>query len=219
MQAMVDSVRFDGAAGQSEDIPETEAEAFDYEHSETGVSFTVPAGWTEVPTPPGVGNPGTVKATFIHGKGVEPAILFSCRDLMDKLPDALKQLDRAMVNQDVISLDLIFGDPGPFEINRKATETIGGREFYVVEYTEPTNQAVETDVICIQNGYEYSFEFSGNADSPFYADFLSLIESAEFPDAETAAALAGDPADDAGDAEEEPEEPDEDEPLSEELSV
>ena len=184
-EELVGSIRFDETAA-SEPV-----EASRYEHSETGVSFTVPADWIEVSTPPGVGTPNTVKATFIHRKDGTSTIFYSCQDLMDKLPGAAtKLLDRASVNQDTISMDLILGDPGAYEFNRKATETIGGKEFYVVEYTEPTTQIVETDVIHIENGYEYSFEFSGTADDPRYADFLSLVESAEFPDTETATALA-----------------------------
>ena len=192
---MVDSIRFDETY-----VPDVTFPSFPYTDSETGVSFTVPEDWVDAKESNQKyyteEQEKVIKANFACAKAPDLGILYSCYDVMEEMPGLFKLVgDRSMIDQEVVELEDII-ETIPFDVRKSSTETIGGREFYVLEVagTSELNGVkmdfVETDVIRVQNGFEYAFSFSGTADDPRYADFLSLVESAEFPDTETATALA-----------------------------
>ena len=222
MQAMVDSVRFDGAAGQSENIPEAEAEAdaaagaeeialyasFDFEDDEHGVRFTVPEGWAEIPAEY-LGVDGVV-AAFSSAENHDAAIYYEWNDLLTAVPELSEMLggipgfDRIDLNQDSFNIDdIASGIPG--DVTDTRVETFGDREYYVFDINHENN-ARETLAVRIENGYAYNFGFvriDGADCDAQYPDFVALVKSAELPEAEASAPLIAP----AGEEPEQPEDP------------
>ena len=116
----------------------------------------------------------------------------------------IDELAEAMSGQNFIFLP-------NYSIKKYHSETIGGREFYFYEWERPlsildvdlsnggfdpfgdSEEAARlretshyTEAIRIENGYLYDFEFLGTPENPCYQDFLTLLESAEFPAFEAA---------------------------------
>ncbi len=187
------SVRFDDEAAAAA------AEPFEYTDSETGVRFVVPAGWVEVRVDQSLYNEDqqkAVKATFTCTKDPNLAIVYACADVMEEMPGLFKMFaDRSMIDMEAVSLDDLT-KALPYEVRSAETRNIAGRDFYVLEVSGTADVAgsdvafVETDVIRIENGYEYTFQFGGTADNPRYPEFLTLVENAEFPKAESPEAEA-----------------------------
>ena len=197
---LIDSVRFDDAPPP--------AEPFEYLDSETGVRFVVPAGWVEVLVDQSNFNADqqkAVRATFSCTAQPNLAIVYACTDVMEQMPGLFKMFaDRSMIDMEAISLDDLV-EALPYEVRSAETQNIAGRDFYVLEVSGTTSVAgtavdfTETDVIRIENGYEYTFQFAGTADDPRYPEFLTLVENAEFPkveapEAEAAPEAAEEPA-------------------------
>ena len=206
MQAMVDSIRFDGAAVQSGDIPGAGADAvagaeevalfasFDYEDDEHGVRFTVPEGWAEIPAED-LGVDG-VLAAFSSAENHDAAIYYEWNDVLAAVPelselvDNTPGFDRIDVNQDSLNIDdIASGIPG--DVTDTRVETIGDREFFVFDISYENNSS-ETLAIHIEDGYAYSFGFvriDGADCDAQYPDFVALVKSAELPEAEAPAPL------------------------------
>ena len=188
-KGLIDSVRFDDAPPP--------AEPFEYLDSDTGVRFVVPAGWVEVLVDQSYFNADqqkAVKATFSCTEQPNLAIVYACTDVMEQMPGLFKMFaDRSMIDMEAVSLDDLV-EALPYEVRSAETQNIAGRDFYVLEVSGTTEVAgtavdfTETDVIRIENGYEYTFQFAGTADDPRYPEFLTLVENAEFPKAEAAEA-------------------------------
>lgn len=187
---IVDSVSFDSGT----DAP---AEPFEYLDSETGVRFVVPAGWVQVLVDQSYFNADqqkAIKATFSCTEQPNLAIVYACTDVMEQMPGLFKMFaDRSMIDMEAVSLDDLV-EALPYEVGSAETQNIAGRDFYVLEVSGTTDVAgtavdfTETDVIRIENGYEYTFQFAGTADDPRYPEFLTMVENAEFPKVEAAEA-------------------------------
>ena len=186
---LIDSVRFDDAPPP--------AEPFEYLDSETGVRFVVPAGWVEVSMIPELYTEEQkqwIRAIFGNAEPPVMSIIYGRGDLMEEMPELFKMFaDRSMIDMEAVSLDDLV-EALPYEVRSAETQNIAGRDFYVLEVSGTTEVAgtavdfTETDVIRIENGYEYTFQFAGTADDPRYPEFLTLVENAEFPKAEAAEA-------------------------------
>lgn len=182
---LIDSVRFDDEAAAA-------AQPFEYTDSETGVRFVVPAGWVEVSMIPELYTEAQrqwIRAIFGNAGPPVMSIIYGRIDLMEEM-DLFKMFaDRSMVDMEAVSLDDLAAAQ-PYEVRRAETQNIAGRDFYVLEVSGTTSVAgmdtdfTETDVIRIENGYEYIFVFAGTADEPRYPEFLTLVENAEFPKVE-----------------------------------
>lgn len=187
---LIDSVRFDDAPPP--------AEPFEYLDSETGVRFVVPAGWVEVSMIPELYTEEQkqwIRAIFGNAEPPVMSIIYGRGDLMEEMPELFKMFaDRSMIDMEAVSLDDLV-EALPYEVRSAETQNIAGRDFYVLEVSGTTSVAgmdvdfTETDVIRIENGYEYIFVFAGTADDPRYPEFLTLVENAEFPKAEAAEAV------------------------------
>ena len=183
--AIITSLRFGADPG-----PVQESTVF--RDSVTGASFTVPADWITVELDggdyfDGEHPPLTFAGFFCPDNAVE--VQYVCYDLMEQLPDLIgKLLPRERVDQEHVSIEAIKRSI-PYDVQSAQTQTIGGRDFYILEIagtaeTDGVEKAFTvTDAMYIQNGYEYSFKFSDTADHPRYAEFLSMLETAEFPEA------------------------------------
>ena len=167
------------------------AEPTEFRDSATGASFTVPAGWVTVEPDSGdyydAEHPPLTFAGFLCSDNAAD-VQYVCIDLMEQLPDLIgKLLPRDRVDQEHVSIEVIKKSI-PYDVRSAQTQTVGGREYYILEIAGTAEaDGVEeaftvTDAFFIRDGYEYRFQFSGTADHPSYADFLSMLETADFPE-------------------------------------
>ena len=181
-ERIINTLRFD---------PDPEAEpvqgSTEFRDNVSGASFTVPEGWTPVGVNIDVEsvtkNPSLSDSVFIRSDD-ESHMEYQCVDMMQVLPDLLDRLiPREMIDQEHIYIDVVKKWIG--HVRSAKTQTIGGRDYYVLEHEEKDELWGEyeaTSVVFIQNGCAYLLRFSGTADHPRYADFLSVVETAEFPE-------------------------------------
>jgi hypothetical protein len=68
-----------------------------------------------------------------------------------------------------------------------STVTYGGKEYYQFDYTETTSQdglefvTQEKYLFHIENGFMYSYIFSGTSRNMLWGDFEALVSSAQYP--------------------------------------
>ena len=181
-ERIINTLRFD---------PDPDAEpvqgSTEFRDNVSGAGFTVPEGWTpvgvNVDAKSFTGHPSLSDSYFIRSDD-ETYMEYQCVDMMAWLPNLFdKLLPREEIDQDDIYIDVVKRWIG--HVRSAKTQTIGGRDYYVLEHEEKDELWGEyeaTSVVFIQNGCAYLLRFSGTADHPRYADFLSVVETAEFPE-------------------------------------
>lgn len=159
--------------------------AFLYTDKETGVTFTVPAGWN--------------KAAFSEQRDYletmfesteEPGLIitYSSIDLWSELPAS----ERAGYSKSDFSSDLFTKQDiaDMFGTSKYLVDDItydGVHYFKIATTAEKEEMGLKvtvtmTQLFRVENGRGYFFQFAGDESSPYYSDFVSLIKSAKFPE-------------------------------------
>lgn len=175
LRQAVDSIRFDHvpAAEADADTP-----AFSYTHSDSGVSFTVPANWSSSPEEEA---DDIFDAKFVYKQDPLTQILFAAVDLGTWNAE----------NDDLLSEDFTMEDLAA-ELGCKPEEmsriTFGGREYYAAETTiQKTLYGFEltlpyTMLLRLEGSTCYGFVLMGaDRNSSCYRDFTALMESVCYP--------------------------------------
>ncbi len=182
IKEIVDTIHFDTEL-QLLDTP-APTEAFTYTDSGSGVSFTVPANWTEEPM---TEEREYIDAKFISILDPGMCMIFTSQDLWSLLTDAEKQqYSRSEADNSLFTKADVAAIYGCQESDVSMV-TFSDREYFYTE-VETTGSSYGftvsipmTYLVRCENGYMYIFQFSGTRDSEYYGDFKDLMNSVVFP--------------------------------------
>lgn len=181
---ILDSITF-GDPPRTSTIPETEA--FEYRESQSGVTFTVPANWSETPLE---NTRQILKAKFTSNVEGD-TIMYGFMDLWnsgwsaeDKQGHERSEIDNSFLSDVEIAVYLGVDPKDVSEV------TYGGYDYFKINtdtselFYEGSGVAMDmTQLVRIENGYMYCFYFSGNSwNNSNYADFEALLETVEYPE-------------------------------------
>ena len=190
MQRIIDSICFDAE-------PVVETPAFLYEDSESGVSFTVPANWTEKPLDSDeyadiredIEKYGFT--AFVSNFDRTCVIGYSCTDAWSLLPEEEKsKYSRAECDNSLFSYGREIVDPAE---DKLPLVTYGGKEYFQIPMQKSASRFGHNvpidgiELLRVENGYEYLFLFLGSCDDVYYEDFEILLNSVQYPEVAPAA--------------------------------
>lgn len=181
---ILDSITFTEPL-QAPAIPETEA--FKYRESQSGVTFTVPANWSETPLE---NTRKILKAKFTSNVDGD-TIMYGFMDLWnsgwsaeDKQGHERSEIDNSFLSDLEIAVYLGVEPKDVSKVN------YGGYDYFKIN-TNTSKLLYEsfgvtidmTQLVRIENGYMYCFYFSGNSwNNSNYADFEALLETVKYPE-------------------------------------
>ncbi len=189
LQAVVDSIQFDKAPPATE--PAEQTDAFVYTDSDSGVSFTVPENWKQ--------SDFTEEREFIDVKFASTqdegcTMIYGSTDMWSQTPLAGRiGTTRSDLNNS------LFTKADVAEIYNTTADkitmvTYNGTSYFKCEMEQQTEaygmgiSIPMTVLVHIENGWMYTFQFSGKSDHGRYADFESLLRSVRYPAAPQEAA-------------------------------
>ena len=182
LQSIVSTIHFEKDPFLTESAPDTEA--FVYKDKNTGSEFTVPANWTQESL--------SQKREFLDVKFTsdnEPGIciLYGSMDMWTAMPVSEKKgLSRSDINNSIFTLDE-FAETMNVVKSKVSTVSYGDKEYY--RYVNKTTSSMYginfevtmTYLMRIENGYAYTFQFSGDSKNVYYKDFETLLGSVKYP--------------------------------------
>lgn len=193
LKSIVDTVHFDKEPLLPESGPDTQS--FVYKDKDSGMEFTVPANWTQKELSK---EREYLDVMFASNKEPGLSILYGSTDMWTQMSSSEKKgLSRSDINNSVFTAAELAETMG-IEKSSVSTVTYGGEEYYkytVVNSSSSYGIDLDVEMTCLmrfENGYAYTFQFSGNSKNAYYKDFESLLSSAKYP-ASSAGAIS-DPA-------------------------
>ncbi len=185
MKTIVDSVKYDNASPDLDDGEDTDA--FVYTDSESGVEFTVPANWKQDEFTEDM---EYLTAKFASTKEDGCIIIFSGMDAWVELPTIEKiGLSREDVDNSIFTKADVAQMYNTTE-DDVLMVTYNGVEYYKCEITT-TKEAyglsfdiTMTQLLLVDNGWMYAFQFNGTEDHKLYSDFEELVRSVQYPSGE-----------------------------------
>lgn len=175
IKAVVDSVRFGEEAMAAVDPGE-------YTDLETGLSFTLPEGWSQGDMLPGH---SILKAKFVSDQAV---IMYGNMDGWSAMSDSERiGLERGDIDQSFLTAEDIADIYG-LDASEVSTATYGGREYYVASTNLGSPMGVNlgeffegTVLLRVENGYLFQFYCDGKPTDPQFKDMEAILNSARYP--------------------------------------
>ena len=182
LRTIIGTVHFDKDPMLPEAV--TETAAFLYKDKETGSEFTVPANWSQESLSQ---DREFLDVKFTSNKEPGLSILYGGSDIWAEMSSSEKKgLSRSDINNSLFTFDDIAETMGVAK-SKISTVSFGGKEYYKYEVTSTSSTYginIEVTMTClmrIENGYAYTFQFSGDSKNSYYKDFESLVSSANYP--------------------------------------
>lgn len=178
IKAVVDGVKFDKAPPAAK--LEEETDAFSFADADSGVTFTVPENWKQEEL---TEDKKYIDAKFVSVKEPGCLIMFGSTDLWAKINEAEKKnYARSDMNNSFFTKANIAGMFGLKE-DDVTVETYNGIQYYMCEYTASVSAGFSvktTQLIYIDNGWMYVYQFGGKSTHKLFADFETLMNSVEY---------------------------------------
>lgn len=167
--------------------PKGETDISIYKDYETGLTFMVPSGWSEVKF---VAAEEGKKVKYRIGTE-DVWVLYESGDYWDLIVDAvgsdnLYGFTRKDVDNGILSEEMIAGMLG-CSVNDITRETIDGQEYYCMRNSQTVSSgSVSVDTqdkvyICMRDAYLYWFQISGRGISKFEDQFNRFMKTIEYP--------------------------------------
>lgn len=182
LKSIVSTVHFD----KSPMLPETVAEtnSFVYKDKETGCEFTVPANWSQESLSQ---DREFLDVKFTSNKDQGLSILYGSSDIWAEMSSSeRKGLSRSDVNGSMFSSEE-WAEIMGVDQSKVSTVSYGGKEYYKYVLTSTSSTYginIDVTMTClmrIENGYAYTFQFSGDSKNAYHKDFESLVGSVKYP--------------------------------------
>lgn len=182
LQSVVDSAVFrkQSAGGSTSETSKT----FDYKDSKTGLKFTVPAGWKEEPLSK---KRETIDVKFVSEGAAFAEIMYGSIDMWSSIPESDRAgMNRSDVNNTLFSLEDISVMMGSYSsgtttisYNDITTVTYNGSEYFCLKANTSSSGITipMTQLMKIDNGYIYLFQYYGDRTGENYNGFESLLKS------------------------------------------
>lgn len=188
-QRMVDSIDFWTLEPAAEEGRSTQA--FLYTDAESGVSFTVPANWTQEP----MNKPRKyLDAKFVSNSG-DGYILYTHENLYgsEEAQSLREQAEEyGLSREDIVDI-LALSKADAVEMfgveeSEVTIATYGGKEYFsALTTTSETAYGLDvlvrmTNLVRYENGHLYMFSFGGDAAGPRFKEFEALMSSVKYPE-------------------------------------
>lgn len=159
-------------------------EAFVYKDKFTGVEFSVPANWTQEALSQ---EREFLDVKFTSDKDAGASIFYGSTDIWAQMSSSDRAgFSRSDMNNSIFTLDEIAEAMGVTQ-SKVSKVTYGGSEYF--EYVQETASSFHgidykttmTGLMRFENGYAYTFQFSGDKSTIRYKDFEALLASVTYP--------------------------------------
>ena len=181
-KSIVDSAIFD-TAPQVVEKDDTPVNAFDYIDPKTQTTFTIPANWVETPL---TKQRETIDVKFTSLQDEAMTILYGSLDLWANMTaDERRGYIRSNIDNSIFTKEDLAEFTG-LSSNDVNLVTYGKNEYYQTVSTSDTQVqgmnfvVTMTQMLAIDNGYIYLFQFNGANSNNYYADFERLLSSVVF---------------------------------------
>lgn len=182
IKTIVDSVKYDTPPVE---IPVgAETEAFVYTDVDTNTKFTVPANWYEKELSK---DREFIDVKFVSSKEEGMSIMYGSTDLWGMLtPEEKIGSSRSDIENSAFEISDIATLYGIDE-NLITKQVYNGKEHFqatVKQNTELYGATFTSEItmaIRIENGWGYSFQFTGTTDNEYFEDFQKLLNTVEYP--------------------------------------
>lgn len=187
IRSVVDSARFGEEAIAAADLRE-------YTDLETGLSFTVPEGWSQADMLPGH---QVLKAKFLYDQDPDMMIAYGVVDTWSNMSNSEKVgLERWDVDQSYLTADDIADTYG-VDAGDVSVVVFGGKEYYVANINLGAPLGADlgeyfnsTVLLRIENGYMFQFFCDAKFADPQFKDMKALLDSARYPEPVTSTRAA-----------------------------
>ena len=183
IKAVVNSIKFKNSPPVAQESKNTPS--FVHNDYDSGVTFTVPANWEQQDL---TKDREYIDVKFASTKEAGCTIIYGSTDMWsemssyEKIGNTRSGIDNsALSRSDIAEMYDITAD----EIS---TVTYNGVEYYKCEVTQATDvygleiSLTMTQLIYLNNGWMYTFQFSGTSSHKMYADFEKLLNTVSFPE-------------------------------------
>ena len=181
IKTTVDSILFDNAPPVTEQGEDTDP--FQYTDTDTGVTFTVPANWKQKEFNE---ERELIDVKFVSTKEDGCAMIFGTVDMWEQM-SAVDRIgysrsdinNSAFTKQDIAE---IYGTT----VDKISTVTYNGVQYFIAEINTSSDVYVMdismtmTQLVYIDNGWMYMFQFNGTRTHKFYSDFEKLLNSVKY---------------------------------------
>lgn len=182
LKSVVNNARISNAPTVTE--PEGNTKAFQYTDTDTGVSFTVPENWKQVGF---IQEKELADVQFASIKDTDCTMVFGGTDIWGKMSAAdTNGYTRADLNSSKFTMADIVGFFG-ISADKVSMVTYNGVQYFQFETDTPLDIYGDdisrnvTQLVYIDQGWMYIFQFSGTSTHEFYADFEALLSSVKYP--------------------------------------
>lgn len=188
IKTIVDSIKYDKDPPVAEVGEDTDA--FTYKDNESGVTFTVPANWKQEPFSK---ERDFIDVMFASTKESGCSMIYGSTDMWgqmsasDRSGYSRSDIDNSVFTKaDIAAMYNITAD-------KITTVTYNGIQYFKGEpkYTSDAYgidlSITMTQLVYINNGWMYTFQFGGPSTHSLYSDFESLLKSVQYPSASNGA--------------------------------
>lgn len=184
IKSIVDSIKYDNAPPVAEEGEDTDA--FTYKDSEGGVTFTVPANWKQEAF---TKDREFIDVKFASTKESGCVMIYGSTDMWGQMSAADRVgYKRSDINNSVFTKADIAAMYNT-TADKITTVTYNGVQYFKGEpkYTTDTYgidlSVTMTQLVYIENGWMYTFQFGGPSTHKLYSDFESLMKSVKYTSA------------------------------------
>ena len=180
IETVVDSIRFENeppTTATGEDTP-----SFCYTDKDSGVSFVVPGNWKEEPLSK---ERDFIDVKFISTQNATSGIIFGSNDIWNELP-ASEKIGMSRKDFDIsVFTKADIAEMYGASVSDVSIVTYNERNYYKYEGLTSTElygfnfSANTVALVYAEEGWLYTFSFSGGSTNPLYSDFEALLRSVD----------------------------------------
>ena len=182
IKTIVDSIKYDVAPLVND--PGEDTDSFVYTDTDSGVKFTVPENWKQKPF---FEDREYIDVKFVSTKEDGCAIIYGSSDMWAEMSSSEKiGYTRSDINNSILTKADI-AEMFSTTVDKISSVTYNGVEYFKCESVYTTDKySVDisgkmTQLVYINNGWMYMFQFGGASTHKLYSDFESLIKSVQYP--------------------------------------
>ncbi len=194
IKTIVDSIKYDNAPPASDQGEDSDS--FIYTDTDSGAAFTVPANWKQESLST---DREFIDVKFASAEDDGCTIIYGSTDMWDQMSASDKAgYTRSDLNNSAFTKSDIAEMYG-ISADKISTVTYNGIEYFKCEtnYTSDTYgidiTVTITQLVYIDNGWMYMFQFGGKSTHKLYSDFEDLLNSVQYPSDSTNSTTANSP--------------------------
>ncbi len=182
IKTIVDSIKYDKAPPVAEQGEDTTS--FVYTDTDSGVTFTVPADWKQEALSK---DREFIDVKFVSTKEDGCTMIYGSTDIWAQMPASDRAgYTRSDLNNSAFT-DADIAAMYSTTADKISTDTYNGTQYFKVEANYSSDAyGVDitigmTQLVYIDNGWMYTFQFGGTSTHKLYSDFERLLESVQYP--------------------------------------